>query len=188
MAEGLSDTARPTDPVGRVLYAISRVLAIVGGVLLCAMALLTTVSVTGRSAFLAPIPGDFELVAIGTGLAVFAFLPWCQMTRGNVLVDFFMIKAPVRAKTTCDIMGGVFYLLIAILLTWRMIFGAMDMYNYGEKSMTINFPRWTTFPPSILMMSFLVVVIAYTIWRSIQETRAGGHLDREDVADTERQG
>lgn len=188
MAEGLSDTARPTDPVGRVLYAISRVLAVIGGVLLCAMALLTTISVTGRSVFLAPIPGDFELVAIGTGLAVFAFLPWCQMTRGNVLVDFFMMRAPVRAKTTCDVIGGIFYLLIAILLTWRMIFGGLDMYNYAEKSMTINFPRWTTFPPSILMMSFLVVVIGYTVWRSIRETRAGRYFDDKDAADHERQG
>lgn len=182
MAEGLNNSAKPTDPVGRWLYAISRVLAVVGGVLLCAMALLTTISVTGRSAFLAPIPGDFELVAIGTGLAVFAFLPWCQMTRGNVLVDFFMLKAPVRAKTTCDVIGGIFYLLIAMLLTWRMIFGALDMYNYAEKSMTINFPRWTTFPPSILMMAFLVIVIAYTVWRSIQETRAGRFFDQEDAA------
>lgn len=188
MAEGQSDIARPTDPVGRVLYAISRVLAIFGGVLLCVMALLTTISVTGRSAFLAPIPGDFELVAIGTGLAVFAFLPWCQMNRGNVIVDFFMMRAPVRARTTCDIIGGVFYLLIAILLTWRMIFGGLDMYNYAEKSMTINFPRWTTFPPSILMMAFLVVVIAYTVWRSVQETREGRFFDQENTADTERQG
>ena len=180
MAEGLNDNARPTDPVGRVLYSISRVLAIAGGVLLCIMALLTTLSVTGRSVLNLPVPGDFELVAIGTGLAVFSFLPWCQMNRGNVIVDFFMIAAPVRAKTVCDIVGGVFYLLIALLLTWRMIFGALDMYNYAEKSMTINFPRWTTFPPSILMLAFLVVVIAYSVGRSIAETRAGRFFSDTD--------
>lgn len=180
MSEGPNVSVRPTDPVGRVLYSVSKWLAIIGGILLCLMALLTTVSVIGRSAFLAPVPGDFELVAIGTGLAVFAFLPWCQMTRGNVLVDFFMIAAPVRAKTVCDVIGGVFYLIIASLLTWRMIFGALDMYNYAEKSMTINFPRWTTFPPSILMLGFLVIVIAYTVWRSIGETRAGQFIDDVD--------
>jgi TRAP-type C4-dicarboxylate transport system permease small subunit len=180
MSEGPNVTVRPADPVGRVLYSVSKWLAIIGGILLCLMALLTTLSVTGRSLFLAPVPGDFELVAIGTGLAVFAFLPWCQMTRGNVLVDFFMSPAPVRAKTVCDVIGGVFYLVIASLLTWRMIFGGLDMYNYAEKSMTINFPRWTTFPPSILMLGFLVIVIAYTIWRSIGETRAGKFVDGAD--------
>ena len=58
-----------------------------------------------------------------------------------------------------------------------MIFGGIDMYNFSEKSMTINFPRWTTFPISVLFMSFLVVVIVYTIWRSIAETRAGRFFD-----------
>jgi len=173
MSEQAETHTRPTDPVGRVLYQIAKWLAILGGVILCAMAALTTISVTGRSALSAPIPGDFELVAIGTGLAVFAFLPWCQMVRGNVLVDFFMIKTPVRTRVIADIVGGLLYFLIATLLTWRLIFGAIDMYQYNEVSMTINFPRWTTFPVSIALLGFLVIVIAYTIARSIAELRAG---------------
>jgi len=43
--------------------------------------------------------------------------------------------------------------------------------------MTINFPRWTTFPISIAMMAFLTVVIIYTIGRSIAEMRAGRYFD-----------
>lgn len=177
MSENATDNARPTDPVGRVLYAISKWLAVFGGVVLSVMAVLTTVSVTGRTIILQPIPGDFELVAIGTGVAVFAFLPWCQITRGNVLVDFFMSAAPPRARIFADIVGGVVYLAIAGILTWRMIFGGIDMYNYNELSMTINFPRWTTFPLSVLLMSLLVVVIAYTIGRSVAELRAGRYMD-----------
>ena len=98
MSEFAETSARPTDPVGRVLYQIAKWLAVCGGVILFAMAVLTTISVTGRAALSAPIAGDFELVAIGTGLAIFAFLPWCQLERGNVLVDFFMAKTPVRTR------------------------------------------------------------------------------------------
>ena len=180
MSELATDNARPTDPVGRVLYSISKWLAVFGGVILSAMAVLTTVSVTGRTVILQPVPGDFELVAIGTGLAVFAFLPWCQITRGNVLVDFFMSPTPPRARIFADVVGGIAYLIIAALLTWRMIFGGLDMYNYNELSMTINFPRWTTFPLSVLLMSFLVIVIAYTIGRSIAELRAGRYFNETD--------
>jgi hypothetical protein len=50
------------------------------------------------------------------------------------------------------------------------------MYQYNELTMTINFPRWTTFPVSIAMLGFLVVVIAYTIGRSIAEWRANRFL------------
>lgn len=167
----------PADPVGRVLFSISRILAICGGILLSCVALLVTVSVSGRSAFSAPVPGDFELVAIGTGVCVFAFLPYCQLVRGNVLVDFFLANAPLKVKCFFDLIGNVVFLFIASLLTWRMIYGGFDMYSNNEKSMTINFPRWTTFPISILLMGFLVAVIAYTVWRSAKEMRHGQLLD-----------
>jgi len=177
MAEGSGSSIRPTDPVGRVLFAISQVLAAFGGVVLFAMALLTAASVTGRAAFSTPIPGDFELVSIGIGVAIFAFLPYCQITRSNVIVDFFMVRAPTRAKAFCDAVGALLYLVIGAILTWRLILGGLDMYQYSERTMTINFPRWTTFPLSVLLMMFLVVVIVYTIWRSIAETRAGRFFD-----------
>jgi hypothetical protein len=69
------------------------------------------------------------------------------------------------------------YLVVGGLLTWRLIFGGLDMYNYSEKSITINFPRWTTFPLSFLFMCLLIAVILYTIRRSIAETRAGRFFD-----------
>lgn len=182
MAEPGNGAGRPTDPVGRLLYRIARWLAILGGAILAAMALLTTVSIAGRAAFSAPVRGDFELVAIGTGIAVFAFLPWCQLTRGNVLVDFFMDRAPVRAKALCDALGGILYVLLGALLTWRMVYGGIDMHRYAELSLTLNFPRWTTFPVSVVLMAFLIVVTAYTVRRSFREARAGRFIDTGDDA------
>ena len=89
MSDGPAHRARPTDPTGRLLFAVSRALAILGGLLGCLMAALVTVSVAGRYLISAPIPGDYDLVGIVSGCAIFAFLPYCQLTRGNVVVDFF---------------------------------------------------------------------------------------------------
>ena len=174
----IGDTkARPTDPLGRVLYLISKWMAVFGGVILFILAILTTISVFGRKFFDTPVQGDFELVAIGTGVAVFACLPYCQLMRGNVLVDFFMNNAPTRAKTIADIIAGLIFLAIGLMLTWRMIYGAIDMHDDNEVSMTIGFPRWTTFPISIVFMSFLVIIIIYTLGRSIAETRANRYFN-----------
>ena len=174
----IDDTkARPTDPLGRVLYLISKWMAVFGGVILFTLAILTTISVFGRKFLDAPVPGDFELVAIGTGVAVFACLPYCQLMRGNVLVDFFMNNAPTRAKTIADIIAGLIFLAIGLMLTWRMIYGAIDMHDVNEVSMTIGFPRWSTFPISIVFMSFLVIIIIYTLGRSIAETRANRYFN-----------
>jgi TRAP-type C4-dicarboxylate transport system permease small subunit len=152
-------------------------MAVFGGVILFILAILTTISVFGRKFFDTPVPGDFELVAIGTGVAVFACLPYCQLMRGNVLVDFFMNNAPTRAKTIADIIAGLIFLAIGLMLTWRMIYGAIDMHDVNEVSMTIGFPRWSTFPISIVFMSFLVIIIIYTLGRSIAETRANRYFN-----------
>lgn len=159
--------------MGRVLFSISRTLALAGGCVLALMAAMTAVSVTGRSFFRAPIPGDFELIEIGLGVAVFSFLPYCQLVRGNVLVDFFMERAPVRAKAFFDAIGNLVFSLIVALLLWRHSLGAVDMYRVGETTMILQVPRWWTFPAAVLCLALLLAVCLYTLWRDIREIRTG---------------
>lgn len=157
--------------MGRALHAIARGLAILGGLVLFAMALLVAVSVSARMLVGRPITGDFELVGIGTGIAVFLILPWCQLARANVLVDFFTAGASPRMRGALDAVGAAVYLVIAGVLTWRLALGGFDMYQYGERSMTVGFPRWLSFPPAFLLLVVLIVVIAYTLFGFIREAR-----------------
>lgn len=164
-------TARPTDTVGRVLFSVSRLFALFGGLVLCAMALLTTVSVTGRFFLNSPILGDFELIAIGTGVAVFGFLPYCQLTRGNVLVDFFLSAAPLRVKSGFDTLANLIYGIIITLMTWRLSLGGMDLYRDDQMTMVLELPRWWTFPAALLCLALLLAVCVYTTVRSFNEVR-----------------
>ena len=88
---------RPMRPAGRSA-SLANVLAIFGGILSCAMAAVVTVSVGGRYLLSAPINGDYDIVGILCGCAIFAFLPYCQLNRGNVLADFFTQKASPRPR------------------------------------------------------------------------------------------
>lgn len=171
MAEAGETTTRPADPVGRVLLAVTRLFALAGGLVLCAMALLTTVSVTGRRFFDAPVTGDFELIAIGTGVCVFAFLPYCHLKRENVLVDFFMSGAPDRVKSFFDAIGNLAYTFIIAIMIWRMSLGGIDLYRVDEMTLILEFSRWWTFPAAILCLVLLFVVCAYSFMRSIGEVR-----------------
>ncbi|NQV56739.1 MAG: TRAP transporter small permease, partial [Rhodospirillales bacterium] len=162
MSEGFEEEVpRPTDKVGRVLFTLARALALFGGVVIGAMAIMTTISIFGRAFLSSPIPGDIELIEIGTGTAVFAFLPYCQMMRGNIIVDFFLTSAPYRVKSFFDFIGGVMFLIIGCLLNWRMVYGGIDMYQYAETTGVLAIPRWISFPYGVACLSFLVVVVIY---------------------------
>ena len=171
MSELSPTQARPTDPVGRVLFAVTRVFALLGGLVLCAMAVLTTVSVTGRYFFNAPVEGDVELIAIGTGVGVFAFLPYCHLVRENVIVDFFLSHTPFRTRTFFDTIANLIYALIMVLMTWRMVYGGISLYEADEMTMILEIPRWWTFPAALVCLALLVAVCFYTFVRSLNEMR-----------------
>lgn len=173
MAEDARERVRTADLVGRTLFTIAKALAIFGGLLSCVMAIIVTVSVTGRYLFGRPIPGDYDLVGILCGCAIFSFLPYCQLVRGNVLVDFFTARASARVKAVLDAAGATLYLLIAILFTWRLYYGALDLRQSNEVIAAFNFYRWWTVPFDIFCMIVLIAAIAYTLVDDIRDAKAG---------------
>ncbi len=177
MTEGFETTYRPTDKVGRVLYKYSAALAIFGSFIIGFMGLSIAVSVIGRATGIGSISGIYDLIEIWTCTAIFAVLPYCQLMRENVIVDFILTRASTRMKAICDAAGSLIFLLIGILLTWRLIYGGIDMYNNNESFTTIGFPRWLSFPYATLCMTLLIVVCFYTLARSISEARANKFID-----------
>jgi TRAP-type C4-dicarboxylate transport system permease small subunit len=173
MAENADTAARPTSAFGRALHRICVGLAIFGGVLCCLVAVMVTVSVTGRYLFAAPVPGDYDLVGIISGCAVFAFLPYCQLMRGNVVVDFFTTNVSVRGKASLDAVGSLLFLLVAVIFTWRMYYGMLEFRDNNEQIAAFAFYRWSTIPLNILCMIVLIVVIVYTLGRDIDDARTG---------------
>jgi TRAP-type C4-dicarboxylate transport system permease small subunit len=170
----VSDTfsARPGDRLGRVLFALSYWLAVAGGVLFCALAALMTVHIVGRTFFGVPVRGYFELVAFGTGAAIFAMLPHCQMRGENIVVDFFLARAPVRLRAACDALGNLLYSLVVSIMVWQTAVGGFDIRRAGQKSTMLEIELWTLFPWAVACLVLLAVVCYYTVLRSVREARA----------------
>ncbi len=190
MDEFESGGARPTDPLGRVLYRITEAVAVFGGLVLVALTAITVWSIIGRQiagtdwlrgipafSWAGPVTGDFELVEIGCAVAVFAFLPYCQIVGGNVLVDFFTAKAGRRLKAFLAAVGDGLFTAIAAVLTWRLVLGAEDLHSYNETTMVLRVPVWWGYVPAVAAMVLLTTVCAYTTWRrsleSLGMTRVG---------------
>lgn len=162
MAEQLTEHAHPV-PVPGWLSTLCRIFAGIGGLTLLAMMLMTVASVTLRAVIGRPISGDFELVEMGSAIAIFCFLPWCQISGGNVLVDFFTQKTGPRVNHLLEALGDLLYLLIAALLLWRMWYGAAEMREYGEQTMVLRLPIWTSFIIILPAMALLVATCAATM-------------------------
>jgi TRAP-type C4-dicarboxylate transport system permease small subunit len=166
-------TARPADAAGRALHRIANALAIFGGILSCVMAAIVTISVTGRYAFAAPIAGDYDIVGIMCGCAVFAFLPYCQLHRGNVVADFFTQKASPQLKAGLDAMGNALFLVAAVLFTWRLYYGMLELQQSSEQIAAFAFYRWWTIPFDLFCMVVLILSILYSLSEDVIGVKAG---------------
>ena len=166
----IDEVSARSDPIGRVLTRISRWFVIIGGISLTAAGLLTVASVMGRYFLSAPIPGDFKLVETACALAVFSFLPYCQLQKGNVLVDFFTYRLSARTRGLLDSLSALIYTCIAALLTWRLWVGGLDLLRTNEQTIVLQVPRAYNFIFIMPCMALLVVVSAYTIWHHFKTT------------------
>ena len=159
-------------PVPRALVLACRIFAGIGGVTLLAMMLTTVASVTLRGTLGWPIPGDFELVEMGSAIAIFCFLPWCQISGGNVLVDFFTTHSSPRVNHLLEALGDLVYLMIAALICWRLVLGGMELREYGEQSMVLRLPVWWGFVVTVPAMGLLVLTCAATLVGHLRRARA----------------
>lgn len=151
--------------IGGALTRLSRGFAVAGGLILTALTVMSVGSIAARVVVGRPLPGDFELVELGCGIAVFAFLPYCHLKSGNVIVDFFTLKASEALKRLLDLAGHVVYLGIAVLLLWRMVLGGLDRLASHESTMILAVPLWIGFVPITLSLLLLIATLAYTAWR-----------------------
>lgn len=155
--------ALPEHRFGRWLHRLSSLFAIAGGVMFVLMTLLVVVSVLGRAMFSFPVPGDFEIVGLGGGIAIFLFLPYCYVQRGNVAVDIFVTHTPPRVRRVLDAFAALIFALVAGLFTWRMIFGLVDTFYYEDISMIVGVPIWWVYPFAIVSFGLLTLSALYTV-------------------------
>jgi len=155
--------SKPALRVDTLLRQWCRIMAATGGIVLSAVTLVTVASVISRALFNKPIPGDFELVELGVGVAVSFFLPYCQIQDGNVIVDLFTAKAPEWLTRILSALGDLMLLIIAAIICWRMVYGCLDYMEYNEVTMVLHIPLWWAMVPIIGAFALLACTCANTM-------------------------
>ena len=138
----------------KLLELLARACAIAAGLLLTVITLMTCISLIGRNTTGWTIVGDFELSGSAAGAAIALFLPWCQVRRGNIIVDFFTAKASASANAALDRAGALLLATVMALLTWRSAIGGWNAWTSQSGSMMLGFPEWIVYcgivPPLVL--------------------------------------
>lgn len=182
--------------------SLSRGMAILGGVVLSLLILLTCVSILGRSLNgilhgdlmqsvmpgfanwliaigVGPVNGDFELVEAGVAFAIFAFIPLCQITAGHASVDVFANMFPAGVNRFLRMVIEIVFALVLILIAWRLYEGMLSKKSYGETSFLLEFPVWWAYAASLIGAAVSAIVGTYMAGVRIYECLTGQILITE---------
>jgi TRAP-type C4-dicarboxylate transport system permease small subunit len=84
-------------------------------------------AVTGR-----PFAADYELVKHIIAVAIFMFLPYCQITGANVTVDIFTQGMGQRGKSAMATFSSLLAIAFSLLLLVQMSGGLRSYLRYQE--------------------------------------------------------
>jgi TRAP-type C4-dicarboxylate transport system permease small subunit len=159
---------------GSLLRAAVTAWALAGGGLLVAVIAVNVLSVLGGAVLGRPFPGDFEITETGVAVAVFAFLPWCQLTGANVTADVFTSRTGPRLRAALGLAASATALAFSALLVWRMWFGLLDQKAYGYTTAILQFPHWIAFAAILASLVLLAAASAATLVRDARDMASAG--------------
>ncbi|XDA99124.1 TRAP transporter small permease [Sulfitobacter sp. LCG007] len=180
----------------RMMVFLARATAILGGLVLMALVILTTLSIVGRSlnkllhsdtmqgllggaaqtlidSGVGEIRGSYELLEAGIALAIFSFFPVCQFYGGHATVDVFTSFLSPRANRVIAAFWEIVLAAVLILLSARLYEGMMRYVGNGETTLFLQFPIWWSYAASFAASVVTCIVALYCAAMRVAEALGG---------------
>lgn len=164
---------------GALVVRVIRWWALGGGLLTLGIAFMTAASAVSNLTLGRPFAADHELVKHLIAVAIFMFLPYCQLTGSNVTVDIFTEGMSERGKQAMAGFSALFAIAFSILLLVQMTSGFRSYLRYPEVTPVLKLPLWTAFPFILFSLLLLLCAALATLMASWRDMRGPLSARRE---------
>ncbi len=158
--------------IHRSVVRLARIMAVIGGLVLTTLILITCISIVGRAlnsglhsdlvmaaapglaqflldAGIGAIRGDFELVEAGMAFCIFAFLPLCQVTAGHASVDILWGALPPVLQRLLTFTAEALFALALVVIAVQLDSGMERKIRSGQTTLLLQFPVWWSYAASL---------------------------------------
>lgn len=144
----------------RTVDLVSKVAAIIGGLMLVAAMLVICEMIFLRYVFRAPTIWQTDFVVFSATAAMFLGAPYVLKTRGHVGVDVIELALAPAPRRTLGIVGALLGLLFAVLMTYASAIFFHEAYvNEWRTSTVAAITLWIPLLP--LPISFALLSLQY---------------------------
>lgn len=103
------------------------------------MMFLTTADAVGRAFWSHPLKGTLEISSYMLSVFVLAGMAYTQQVKGNVQVDFFVLRCPERVKHLLNALTTLLCIAVVGVIVWQ---GALDAWDETTVSDMLRIPQW----------------------------------------------
>ena len=158
----------------QLLERLARLCAILAGVLLTGITVMTCGNLIARNIMDNSMAGAFELTGVATGAAIALFMPLCQIRQGNIIVDFFTARLGDATNDKLDRVGALLLASVFLFLAWRTGLGGLNVYQAHSETQIIGFPEWVVYalmvPPFALTGLIGLYQVLYGLRPQLEKT------------------
>ncbi|WP_298436785.1 TRAP transporter small permease [uncultured Jannaschia sp.] len=188
----------------KIIEALARIMAILGGLVLSGLIIMTCLSIFGRflngvlnadmfegvtaaewllSLGIGPINGDFELIEAGMAFVIFAFLPITQITGGHASVDIFTNALGRGTNRALSALWALVFAAVLVLIAVQLWLGTEAKMRYGETTFLIQFPIWWAYAAALSGAVIAALAQAYVAAVRVAELVTGADILRPEGAE-----
>lgn len=156
---------------GNLVERLAWWVCMIGGLLLLAATAVTLLSIVSRT--LAPIfgtpalVGDVEIMEIACAIAGAAFLPWCQVKKGHVVVAIVVDLLPPIVGRIMVVLSDIGLLVFSGILARALWQGMSEKKAYFEVTMMLELPLWMSYAAAFAALAVFVLACCATLLRTL---------------------
>lgn len=154
----------------RALLRLERGLALISGLAVFSLMLLAVVSVGGRNAMNAPLPGYVDWIEQAMPLIAFMGIAFVQREGGHIRMDLFIGQLKGRALWLFELISVLLILGLMMLLVWGSWAHFLRAFDMGaplwsrDSSIDIGIPLWPSKLLAPVAFSVLCLRLGLQVW------------------------
>jgi TRAP-type C4-dicarboxylate transport system permease small subunit len=150
---------------------ICRVMAGIATIVLGVILVLAIADIVGRVVFLRPIEGVVELIGMLMVVIGFLGLGYCQLVKGNVLIDIITSRFKERGQAVFNIFSYLICIAICSLITWQ---GGIRAWAYifkkvGQYTVIMHILFWPFMMLMAISFAWVTVIFILDLIQAIKK-------------------
>lgn len=152
------------------LLKLERFLALISGLAVFGLMVLAVISVSGRNALNAPLPGYVDWIEQAMPLIAFLGISYVQRDGGHIRMDIVLSRLHGRGLWLFELVSVVLILLLMLALVWGSWSHFDRSFDFGaplwsrDSSIDIGIPLWPAKLLAPIAFSVLCLRLALQAW------------------------